>query len=84
MRVSDRSLFITWGGREAQGGTGGGGHRGGGWAHGVQGKERRILIVTMKFTDPHKASVFLHLPPYWKLIGSQVSIVLTLYSVGED
>ena len=60
-----------------------GGHRGG-WAHGVQGKERRILIVTMKFTDPHKASVFLHLPPYWKLIGSQVSIVLTLYSVRED
>ena len=50
----------------------------------MQGKERRILIVTMKFTDPHKASVFLHLPPYWKLIGSQVSIVLTLYSVGED
>ena len=82
MRVSDRSLFITWGGREAQGGTGGA--QGGGWAHGVQGKERRILIVTMKFTDPHKASVFLHLPPYWKLIGSQVSIVLTLYSVGED
>ena len=35
------------GGREAQGGTGGGG-----WAHGVQGKGRRILIVTMKFTDP--------------------------------
>ena len=37
---------------------------GGGWAHGVQGKGRRILIVTMKFTDPHEASTFLHLPPY--------------------
>ena len=35
------------GGRETQGDTGGGG-----WAHGVQGKGRRILIVTMKFTDP--------------------------------
>ena len=50
----------------------------------MQGKGRRILIVTMKFTDPHKACVFLHLPLYWTLIGSQVSIVLTLYSVGED
>ena len=59
-------------------------HGGGGWAHGVQGKGRRILIVTMKSTDPHKASIFLHLPPYWKLIGSQVSIILNLYSVGED
>ena len=46
--MTGRFLSLGGGGREAQGGTGGGG----GWAHGVQGKGRRILIVTMKFTDP--------------------------------
>ena len=38
MRVSDRSLFITWGGREAQGGTGGG-TGGGGGRTGCKGKK---------------------------------------------
>ena len=70
--------FLSFGG---QGGTEGA--RGGGGVGGT----RRILIVTLKFADPPYMiphSKFSRLPPYWKLIGSQVSIVLNSYSVGED